>query len=58
VTETTKHAIYHPPRDGLPYLVVTILSEREVVVTRASTRKEALSLVTMMSRPKKPTAPR
>ena len=36
----TKTAIYHPPKSGMPYLVVTV-SPDGVVVTAVETKEEA-----------------
>ena len=55
--------IYPPPRERLPFLVVTILSEDEVVVIPTHSRNDARAAVTKLSRarrakePHEPAAP-
>jgi hypothetical protein len=39
----TKTAIYHPPKSGMPYLVVTV-SPDGVVATAVETKEEARTL--------------
>jgi hypothetical protein len=45
-----KHAIYYPPRDGLPHLVVSFFSETKVTVIPTDTPQEARVVATILSK--------
>ena len=42
---TTSHAIYSPPKKGLPYLIVTIASGEITAYTPAQSRAEARLII-------------
>jgi hypothetical protein len=49
----TETAIYEPPRDDLPFLVVTIKSDGGMEVLRAETQTEARIMVSKEARRRK-----
>ena len=37
----TKTAVYHPPKSGMPYLVVTVSPDGEVMAIACNSKEEA-----------------
>jgi len=52
---TVETVIYDPPRDGLPYLVVTLDPDGQVRVKEAKTKADAQFLLRVMTRGFDPT---
>jgi hypothetical protein len=49
--------IYPPPREGLPFLIVTILTADKVVVVPTRSRNDARAAVTKLSRTRRAKEP-
>lgn len=52
MTDTSSSIIYTPPREGLPFLVITVANEEVVACKAASTRDEARALLAKQSEAK------
>jgi hypothetical protein len=54
---TTSHAIYSPPKKGLPYLIVTMANGEITAYTAAQSRAEARLIIASRQggKPKTPT---
>jgi len=46
MTTNPTSAIYSPPREGLPFLVITVANDEIVACTATSSRDEARTLLT------------